>query len=328
MQDHDVAALGPATQCGGLLAATLPACLAGADARGRVAALATLWPEGAVGHDLELRLDGQGSMLEVSQFWLPDGLAALNLAAGRDPGLSCVADCLDWAAGPGHPHSLWLDWHLAPGQTPGQAPGAAGPALGLAPPGTPAEPGAFFAAALALLGAGPCAPALARALSALPPETHLRQIEVMPPRAAPVVRLVLDTGPPAAARALIAFLCPRNLPALSALFALPGFADAPRLELDLTPEGPGARLSLELPALSRPGPAITGALCGLALRGVAAEDAARAMTAFVTWQRLGTASSFGISHLKASATTAPDGTVTPAEIRAGIGLIALPGQLA
>ena len=150
----------------------------------------------------------------------------------------------------------------------------------------------------------------------------------MPLRAAPVVRLVLDTGPPAAARALIAFLCPRNLPALSALFALPGFADAPRLELDLTPEGPGARLSLELPALSRPGPAITGALCGLALQGVVAEDAARAMTAFVTWQRLGTASSFGISHLKASATTAPDGTVTPAEIRAGIGLIALPGQLA
>ena len=99
------------------------------------------------------------------------------------------------------------------------------------------------------------------------------------------------------------------------------------------PEGPGARLSLELPALSRPGPArphprITGALCGLALQGVVAEDAARAMTAFVTWQRLGTASSFGISHLKASATTAPDGTVTPAEIRAGIGLIALPGQLA
>lgn len=51
-----------------LLAATLPACLAGADARGRVAALATLWPEGAVGHDLELRLDGQGSTLDVSQF--------------------------------------------------------------------------------------------------------------------------------------------------------------------------------------------------------------------------------------------------------------------
>ena len=284
------------------LAAALPHSLASADARKRVAALAALLPDGSLGQILELRLDGRGRTVDVSQSWVPEGLGALSLAAERDPRLSGVAACLAWAASKGHPRSLWLEWDLAEGQIPG----AARPCLFLSAPAEPIPtPVSFFAEALHLLGAGATALALEQVLTRLPAGTRLRQLGVMLSRSEPVVRLVMDTRTPAAAVAAVAALCPQNGQALSRLLDLPGFAQASRLDLDLTMTGIGSRISL-------------------AARGVIAPDAATALAALVDWRSLGTAGSFGLSHLKASVTTALDGKASAAEVKAYVGLIALP----
>jgi hypothetical protein len=212
---------------------------------------------------------------------------------------------------------LWLEWDLAPGQMPG----ASGPSLFLAPPAGPPPPDSYFTHALTLLGAGASAPALAKALGALPRSIGLRQLGVMLPRPVPVVRLVLDTGTRAAAEAVVDTLCPQNRAALSALFALPGFSSAPRLDLDLTPDGIGPRLSLELPSLTLPGPALADCLAGLVAQGVIDAGAARDLKPLTAWRRHGMAGTFGLSHLKASAEA---GTAKATEVKAYIGLVATP----
>ena len=297
------------------VAAALPDCLANAAARARVAALARCWPVGAAGQILELRLDGRSGAVDISQAFLPPALADLHGFAQRHPELARLSACLSWAAGAGQPRSLWLEWDLAETGAPDAA---ALPSLFLAPPlPAAADPAAFFGQALHLLNLGDLVPRLSEILQILPPGTSLRQLGVMLPRPERLVRLVLDTGGQAGAKAVVENLCPKHGTALARLFAIPGFAQAPRLDLDLTPNGIGPRLSLELPSLALSPAAMAEALGGLAAVGVIDAGAARALTRLAVWRRIDDRCTSGLSHLKASAE--PGGRI---EVKAYLGLVA------
>lgn len=301
------------------LAAALPDCLAGNDARHRLAVLGDLWPGGATGQILELRLNGAGAVVDASQAFLPEALPDLHEVARSDPRLARVSECLSWAATAGQPRSLWLEWDLPEGQ----GPGTAGPSLFLAPPTSPpADLDRFFSQALRTLGAGPLDRNLDRVLQNLPPGTALRQLGVMVARPVPIVRLVLDTRTRAGAEAVIKALCPDLRGAVSKLFALPGFSASPRLDLDLTTDGIGRRLSLELPSQAIPDAAMSDCLARLSAKGVVHPRAAHALAFCAIWRGLDPHSTCGLSHLKA--TIDPEGRI---DLKAYIGLVAVPALI-
>lgn len=292
------------------LAAGLPDCLANAAARNRVAALVRDWPGGTAGQILELRLDGRGDLADASLAVLPQALGALAARRWPDPRL---ARTLDWAAASGHPRSTWLEWDLPPGPVLPDR-----PSLFLAVP--QAGTWDFCRQTLTALSAVSHGPALRRVLDALPTGARLRQIGAMLARKEGPLRLVLDTGAPQVARALLQHIKPELTPVLDRLLALPGFAQAPRLDLDLTPDGPGPRLGVELPAAPLSPAALALVLSGLAAGGIIDAAAARALADHVAWSPLAPGLTAGLNHLKAAA-RADDPAV---EVKAYLGLVPVP----
>lgn len=294
------------------LAEELPLGLASAAARDRVAALAVHLPGGAQAGILEMRLDGRGEAVDVSLAFSNPGLPALAQALRNTP----LRGVLDWAAGPGRPRSLWLEWDLPDG---GTAADAAVPSLFLGRPMAEGDDRAHWQAALQHLGRGALAERLDTVLDILPKGVTLRQLGVMLSRSDPVVRLVLDTGTPDRAQGLIAALDDTLCPALGALFASPGFAAATRLDLDLLPQGIGPRLSLELACAGLAPVEVDRGLRGLAGAGLADGAAVVQLAGIAPWHGAGPGLTAGLNHLKASAL---GGGI---EVKAYLGLVAVPG---
>lgn len=279
-----------------LAAAALPPCLVSPEVAGRIAGRAGGLPDGAACLILEMRLDAPGRAVDVSQAFVPGALPGLARTARGVPALSGLWPFLDWAA-VARPRSIWLEWDLGEGDPEG--PGA----FFALPDPVPETIAGFVAEGVVALGRGDLAGAVGQALARVEGLARLRQLGVLPARPEGGVRLVLDiAGGADAARAVIDRLAPAARADLEALLALPGFAEAERLDLDLVGPGRiGPRISLERPAASLTADRMRECAAGLVRAGLAAGDLAAAMEKIAEWSVLDARLLAGLSHLKASA---------------------------
>lgn len=282
-----------------LAAAALPPCLVSPEVAGRIAGRAGGLPDGAACLILEMRLDAPGRAVDVSQAFVPGGLPGLARTARGVPALSGLWPFLDWAA-EARPRAIWLEWDLGEGDPARQE----GPGAFFAlPDPVPDGIGDFVADGVAALGRGDLAGAVGQAIARVEGLARLRQLGVLPARPDGGVRLVLDiAGGAEAARAVIDRLAPAARADLEALLALPGFAGAERLDLDLLGPGRiGPRISLERPAASLTADGMRDCAEGLVRAGLAARELAAAMEKIAEWSVLDARLLAGLSHLKASA---------------------------